>query len=129
MKTNQLTPFALAYLTAALWTNDDDAGSGDYVETGRAAEMLALVSPEAVTKAADVCAAFQAANSEALEACGLNEEQAGHDLWLTRNRHGSGYWDRTRGDLEALAKLTDAAHALGQCDLYKGDDGQFYFSP
>lgn len=44
-------------------------------------------------------------------------ERAGHDLWLTRNGHGVGFWD---GDWpEPLAEiLTDSAHRLGPVDLY-----------
>lgn len=36
-----------------------------------------------------------------------NLEQLGHDFWLTRNRHGTGFWDRgtdVGGDLSELAK-------------------------
>lgn len=51
-------------------------------------------------------------------------ECLGHDLWLTRNHHGAGFWDRGLGDLGD--RLTDAAHALGEVHLYVGDDGQIY---
>lgn len=48
-----------------------------------------------------------------------------HDFWLTRNHHGSGFWDGaykgTIGD-----QLTDIAHSFGECDLYVGDDGKIY---
>ena len=47
-------------------------------------------------------------------------DYAGHDFWLTRNGHGAGFWDRGLG--EAGKKLTDAAHAFGECNLYLGDD-------
>lgn len=51
--------------------------------------------------------------------------QAGHDFWLTRNGHGSGFWD---GDWEepAATKLTDASEAFGEVNLYVGDDGRIY---
>lgn len=40
--------------------------------------------------------------------------QAGHDFWLTRNRHGTGFWDR--GDLygQFSQKFTDLAHSFGE---------------
>jgi len=43
-----------------------------------------------------------------------NISQAGHDFWLTRNRHGTGFWDR--GDLygKYSQKFTDLAHAFGE---------------
>ena len=48
-----------------------------------------------------------------------------HDFWLTRNKHGAGFWD---GDWapEVGKRLTDAAHAYGSCDLYVGDDGMVH---
>jgi hypothetical protein len=50
--------------------------------------------------------------------------QMGHDFWLTRNRHGAGFWDRGLGALGD--RLTSAAHAYGEVDLYVGDDGRLY---
>lgn len=38
--------------------------------------------------------------------------RAGHDYWLTRHGHGTGYWDRGLGELGE--RLTDAAKALGE---------------
>ena len=59
-----------------------------------------------------------------LEACGLGTEEAGHDFWLTRNRHGSGFWDEDIGDVGR--QLTEAACACGECNLYVGDDQRIY---
>lgn len=41
-------------------------------------------------------------------------EQVGHDLWLTRNGHGAGFWDREEvyGKAAAL-KLSDIARTMG----------------
>jgi hypothetical protein len=61
--------------------------------------------------------------------------RAGQDFWLTRNRHGAGFWDgdwnqpfehcgegpapyRTIG-----AYLTAMSHPYGEFNLYVGDDG------
>jgi hypothetical protein len=46
-------------------------------------------------------------------------EQAGHDFWLTRNRHGSGFWDRglQYGDI-----LTNIAHGFGELNVELRDD-------
>lgn len=54
-----------------------------------------------------------------------NEEMSGHDFWLTRNRHGVGYWDRGLEDTVGR-QLTDAAYIFGSADLYIGDDGLIY---
>ena len=55
---------------------------------------------------------------------GITPEQIGHDLWLTRNGHGAGFWDRglgAQGD-----SLTAICEALGGVDSYVGDDGLLY---
>jgi len=53
--------------------------------------------------------------------------QAGHDLWLTRNRHGVGFWD---GDWPEpfAAQATAYAHTLGETDLYADSDGVIWQS-
>lgn len=65
------------------------------------------------------CAAFQEAYAAQLEryceATGRDLECAGHDFYLTRNRHGAGFWDRCGDDADAvLAYLTTQSHAYGE---------------
>ena len=72
---------------------------------------------------------------------GWTPEQFGHDYYLTRNGHGTGYWDRTPADLKRRGgrpprdrdavervgrELADAARAEGEAELYPGDDGRLY---
>lgn len=52
---------------------------------------------------------------------------AGHDLWLTRCGHGAGFWDGDWPEPQAT-QLTELAEALGNVDLYLGDDGKVYMS-
>ena len=49
-------------------------------------------------------------------------EQFAHDFWLTRNGHGSGFWDRGLGKLGD--QLTEHSKTFGSCDLYVSDDGE-----
>lgn len=53
---------------------------------------------------------------------------AAHDLALTRNRHGAGFWDRySEGEGEVRGRiLTKWAHVEGSADPYVGDDGKVY---
>jgi hypothetical protein len=67
------------------------------------------------------CKSFQEDSAEELTTSKLSDERAGHDFWLTRNRHGAGFWDEGLGTVGKV--LTDKAHAYGGCDLYIGDDG------
>ena len=48
-------------------------------------------------------------------------DHLGHDYWLTRNGHGTGFWDRDLpGDLGRI--LTDEAHADGEAYLYVNEE-------
>lgn len=47
---------------------------------------------------------------------------AGHDFFLTRNRHGAGFWDNEAYNTLAVngcAKLTELAHICGTADVYE----------
>lgn len=114
----KLDPFTRAYVEAAMWTlTDDDGESLDYLG-------LHDIADETIAAAMADCASFQAAHAELLKWAG-DAAQNGHDFWLTRNRHGAGYWDR--GYLPGVgAELTDAAHAEGEVEWYVGDDGLVY---
>ena len=47
-------------------------------------------------------------------------EQFGHDLALTRNGHGAGFWDRGLGDAGDV--LSDWADSLGTLHIFHGHD-------
>ena len=58
---------------------------------------------------------------------------APHDFWLTRNYHGSGFWERFDWDDEDHGnlgeKLTEICHNdFKEVDLYVGDDGRIYYN-
>ena len=54
-------------------------------------------------------------------------EQVGHDLWLSRNGHGAGFFDRGYDD-EVEEKLMSSARKLGSVDLYINDNMRLSFS-
>lgn len=125
--------FTHAYMVAAVWSSTNDHGEDcppPLDETHSVADM----APETLASMAADCAAFQEANETDLGAyyagLGFDPSQGGHDFWLTRNRHGAGFWDRYYGaDAElraACVRLTEASHVYGSCDLYVGDDGLLY---
>ena len=53
-------------------------------------------------------------------------ERLGHDIWLTRNRHGAGFFDHFY-DSDMEQALTKAAQELKEVNLYIGDDYMLYF--
>ena len=62
------------------------------------------------------CLAFYQANEHLIG--GAPTDQAGFDFWLTRNGHGTGFWDRADvyGEYSAK-KLTANAEAFGVVDI------------
>lgn len=118
-----LDAFTQGYITAAMWTLTDNGESCDHLGVHD-------IAPETIQAAVKDCAAFQAAHRADLDEATdeqkhRTDEHHGHDLWLTRNGHGCGFWDRGYSP-ELSKRLTDAAHAVGETDWYIGDDGLIY---
>ena len=115
-----------AYVTAALWSSNDESDESGGVPLDDNYGPSDIVADTRAEMRSD-CARFQKANKTLLReayARGYSKAQAGHDFWLTRNGHGAGFWDRELG--EVGERLTDAAHAMGACEIYFGDDGKIY---
>ena len=119
----EVDEFTAAYIECALWSSTDNAddSGGSPLDENYGPEDLDLSTLDGMIKD---CADFQESEAADLAAYRQDAGQAGHDFWLTRNRHGAGFWDRGLGDVGN--RLTDAAHAYGSVDLYVGDDGRIY---
>ena len=134
---NRLQVFATAYIECALWCGISDS----YIEN----DLNYTLQPEDISDTTlrvmrEDCSRFFS-EIETLLPIGT-EEQAGHDFWLTRNGHGSGFWDRDisvygsaeiRDNLNVLCKnfrtIPEAGmplHRWGEFELYIGDDGLVY---
>lgn len=115
------------YLICALWSSTDD--EGEPMDSGR---DLNDIADETKVKAREDVADFL----ELLEREGVawsdhwTPEQMGHDLWLTRNGHGTGFWDRYGVCDEtgyAMGQTLDKwAQTYGGVDLFVGDDGKVH---
>ena len=116
-----LDAFARGYVDCALWLMTDELGHDCNDFDGE-------LSEQAYKSIARDCERFQAENVDALDEARddrhMSDVQLGHDFFLTRNRHGVGYWDRGLGELGE--RLTDAAHRLGEVSLYVAEDGLAY---
>jgi len=58
-------------------------------------------------------------------------DDVAHDYVLTRNGHGTGFWDRCycgKDRCYAGDTLTTAVKAEGEFTVYSGDDGRLYIS-
>ena len=116
-----LDAFALAYVQCALWstTDDSDASGGRPLDDNFDESDVA---EETLQRMIDDCRQFQDDNRADLDACGLSVERQGHDFWLNRNGHGSGFWDE--GSDPVFRRLSDASKVWGEFNLYLGDDSQ-----
>ena len=124
---NKLDSFTRGYIEAAFWT-DANADMSEDLEGATFAEL----ADESLTSIIEDCSAFQKDNAVMLEQAytselvAYDESRAGTDFWLTRNRHGAGYWDRGLGKIGTA--LSDAAHVYGTSSLYRGDTGAVHVS-
>jgi len=112
--------FTRAYIEAALWVSNDETtpAGGEPLGDNYSVEDI---DPQTLLKMLADCQKFQ---SDHWNKIANNLPLAGHDFWLTRNGHGSGFWD---GDWpESGDILTTACEQYGECFLYLGDDKKIY---
>lgn len=104
-----------AYLEACAWA-----------ESGGEESQLGEHAPDfhnnAEAYALERCESFLHENPDVE---GLDPEQVGHDLWLTSQGHGTGFWDRGY-EYERGQRLTKRAK-LECADVYVGEDGYAHF--
>ncbi|MEI6716077.1 MAG: hypothetical protein WCO60_20190 [Verrucomicrobiota bacterium] len=129
MKLADLPEFQRGYFAALFFCNDEDAPSGDYLQTGRADTAFDALDENC--KAIEILAleAWQHQHRKLLIAAEDNLHSRfslGSDLYYTAAGHGCGYWD---GDYEdTLGEcLTEAANTYRapEC-VEQGDDGKLY---
>lgn len=107
----ELDTFTRQYLETALWASMDE-----HDEPFDANWSVGDFAPESVAQAVKDCAAFQEENAALLE--GFDLGTAGHDFWLTRNRHGAGFWDGEYRK-ETGEKLTQACRKYRELNLFE----------
>jgi len=117
-----LDKFTLAYIECALWSSTDEDGTSlDHIFD------IHDFHHEAIHQMSRDCDAFRTCigMTDKEIAILINCELGGADFWLTRNHHGSGFWDADYlpnqhwGD-----EVTKHAHTFGECSLAVNDDGK-----
>jgi hypothetical protein len=115
------------YLACALFAENDQSDpetGGDPLDRNYG---IIDFAPEALAQAKADCWAFLRKAAPMLRPLldrGLLKS-VGHDLWLTRNGHGAGFWDRGYPK-EVGDALTKIAHDMGQ-EVPEVADGKIYF--
>ncbi len=113
-----LREFLQGYIECALWSSTDnrDENGGDSLDRFDVDD----IDPKCLERMIKDCADFMDALMDEYYDKGGDNSQAGHDFWLTRNRHGAGFWDRGLGEIGD--DLTEIAHSYGETSLYLGDN-------
>lgn len=104
---NPVSTMSEAYCEVANWADDVIIDAAFEKHAHKACSDLFVAFP-------GLCLGF---DDETLEQCG-------HDLWLTRQGHGAGFWDRsaeTYGNAENRQKLTEYAEKVGEFYNYEVD--------
>lgn len=124
-----LSDVAKGYVTAMFFTEEERLTEEDSEVSTDPHDL----PQETLAKVKEVCDEFERSNAHLWSMCHSPRgeftigELVGHDLWLTRNGHGSGFWDRPevygRRNADLLA---DRARKLRECYAYVGDDGMIY---
>lgn len=123
----QIDVMARHYIIAAIWA---DCEEGTSPRATKAA--IAAAKKECATfcqRAGDLIERAAARHADGYGThpdCGSVEPAyaaMGHDLWLTRQHHGVGFWDRTELDADGLGdQLTEVCHRMGEpnYEFYRG---------
>lgn len=110
-----LDTFTTAYITAMLWAECPTESDESCDDLGLTVDDI---TDEGLREIIADCDDFQLTHANDIAD---DLERAGHDFYLTRNRHGAGFWD---GDwpVEVSRRLTDAAHVYGTQGLQADDE-------
>ena len=122
---NSLDEFTEGYIEAMLWAETDDNGD-PFDHTYSAGD----IHEESMAQIRIDCDHFQkAANLSGVDshtfADTTVDTMAGHDFWLTRAGHGSGFWDGDWPEPYGDA-LTELSKKFGEQYIYVGDDGELH---
>lgn len=113
-----------AYLITALWSSSDDDGT-PFDDT----HYLEDFAPESLTIAAEHIQSFRHLSGDVYTLArgytGYDDARFMHDLWLTQNGHGAGFWC---GDYGPYGDALTKAAMVGETSVYRGDDGLLYLA-
>jgi hypothetical protein len=136
-----LKSFTDAYIKAALWstTDESDDSGGEPLDKNYGPGDIATDTTAAMKRDCEKFydeqeeswaeLEYRKGTQESMVQLGLSDEQAGRDFWLSRNGHGSGFFDEDDLSENMQKRLQSAAKKFGTFDLYVGDDGQIHGSP
>ena len=114
---HEITEIVKHYLICALWSSLDDDG-----EPLDANYDLSGITPELYLKSTKDVEQFVELAGDMLD--DWSDEQIGHDFWLTRNGHGTGFWDRDLPFKDELTNLVGYGTKFTPIDIFVNDFNQ-----
>lgn len=113
-----------SYAYAGLWTTQNmDNEEEEHLDENYSVEDIAPDTMESMRR--DV-KKFYEENIDLLNQTSMDDARIGHNFWLNKNHHGSGFWDEEGVDREIGKKLSDASHKFKENLLVVGDDGKIH---
>lgn len=108
--------FFLSFIETALWCSSDSNSDSDTSLQNQGYSIDDIDSCNLESLKTD-CQLFFDENYSKIQ---TNISLAGHDFWLTSNRHGAGFWD---GDWEKEIgkELTEESHKYSEHTFYVND--------
>jgi hypothetical protein len=115
------------YLIAALWASNDDRSDHDIpLDRDYGIENVSQVSKIKITEL--ILRFIELAGSKLdLYFEDHDLEQLGHDLFLTQNGHGTGFWDRKYSHEGLGDFLSEICDQLGESLPYVADNNEIEF--
>lgn len=119
----KLDEFTTSYAACALWSTNDNSDPETGGEPMDRNYDIDDIEDDTLWDMVDDCVNFRQQHAELLERSGLSDERAGFCFWLSRNGHGSGFFDE---GTEVDDELQAAAEVFGNVDFEVSDEGTIY---
>lgn len=120
--------FPISYAETAIWASPSSENGTELDELYGVEDLSEQAQRQLIKDCYDFLQLAKAILGDRVDDLAVAQE-AGMDFFLTRNGHGSGFWD---GDWDwvpddGAKRLTQLAKSFGSASLYAGDDGKLYF--
>lgn len=110
------------YFECMFWAdieNNDDIPNGNCLD-------FSDINLECLIREFEILDNFFELTEDILDKTEYSHSQTCHDLYLTKNGHGCGFWENDYCNEEQGKKLTEIANSLGENNIYLSDDNKLY---